>query len=94
MSSFPKIIDCVDISDQIASLWSEDVKNIDKKKIQLLVDKTREFITKIYPVLFSDGFNLTATNQMESSMGDETKYKLRKNLIQSALRYKGIQARG
>lgn len=71
ISSFPKIIDCVDILDQICTLWNEDVHRLPKKSIGLIMDAAREFIGKIYPVLFTDGFKLTPMNQIESSLGDD-----------------------
>lgn len=56
-----------------------------KKTIDVLINKTVEFIGKIYPVLFSEGFNLSQANQTASCRGDDAKFKMRQDLITSAL---------
>ena len=78
LSSFPKIIDCQDIQEVICELWCAEVDQMRKKKtIDTLINKTFEFVGKIYPVLFSDGFGMSAANQMESALGNDELYRLR-----------------
>ena len=74
-------------------MWQEDVISTlsaaQKKSIQTPIQKTKEIIHKIYPVLFADEFKLYDSNHMESLCYDEARYQLRKDMLQSAMRLGG-----
>ena len=90
LSCFPKIIDNIDILEQLVVVWQEDIistlSNAQKKSIQTPIQKTKEIIHKIYPVLFADEFKLYDSNHMESLCFDDARYQLRKDMLQSAMR--------
>ena len=54
--------------------------------MDICMRKSEEFIAKIYPVLFSDDFELGA-NTTGSACGSKQHLTLRKDLIFSALRF-------
>ena len=60
LSCFPKIIDNIDILEQLVIVWTEDViapmSATQKRSIQMVIEKTKDIIHKIYPVLFADEF--------------------------------------
>lgn len=60
MSCFPKVMDCPDMLEVVVQVWQEDVMAtltvIQKKEVALMMKKMEEFVTKLYPVFFSDGF--------------------------------------
>ena len=61
ISAMPKLIDCPDIAEYLIHLWSVDVfdkLNNEKKRknMKYLTDKAKEFILKLYPVVYSDKF--------------------------------------
>ena len=58
-----------------------------KKSVELLMSKSKEYIHKMYPIFFSDEFAWTHSTATTSMRGDKKRYELRKNLITSALRY-------
>ena len=90
MSCFPKIIDNIDILEQLVIVWQEDVikplSDAQKKSIQTPIQKTKEIIHRIYPVLFADEFKLYDSNHMDSVCFDEARCQLRKDMLQSAMR--------
>ena len=90
ISCFPKILDCPDILEVFVTCWSEDVVNAwstqDKRKMGLCMQKAEEYIERVYPVLFSDEFDLTA-NETASACDDQSKLTKRKELITAALRF-------
>ena len=58
----------------------------DKRKIDLCMNNSERFLQKLYPVLFSDDFDL-GSNTTLSACDDKNKLFLRRDLILSALRY-------
>ena len=60
ISTFPKIFDSPDMCEKIVQVWAEDVwaaitgKN--KLNIQFIMMKAKDFIQKLYPVIYSDGY--------------------------------------
>ena len=57
LSSFPKIVDNIDILEKLVEVWSEDVMTTNQKKtITYLMTKSADIIERIYPVLFADEF--------------------------------------
>jgi hypothetical protein len=96
LSSFPKIFDCPDILEELAQVWNEDLQPaIDKQKrnIELIVSRTKEAITRLYPALYSEAFEPRAGDAtLESAVGDPERLKLRVSVIQSALRYGAVHA--
>ena len=51
------------------------------------MDKAVLAINKIYPVLFADEFQLLESNYLESAVFDERLYKMRKQILNAALRH-------
>ena len=90
IACFPAIIDNPDILEVLVQEWNEygmkDWSQLDKRKIELSMRKSEEYLQKLYPVLFSDDFDLGA-NTTVSVCDDKTKLFLRRDLIMSALRY-------
>ena len=63
----------------------------DKLNIDYIVTKTKETISRLYPILYSTEFkNIINGNQTSSSVGQKELFEKRKRLIQSALRYEQI----
>ena len=93
LSCFPKIIDNIDILEQLVIVWSEDVmkpmSDAQKRSIQTPIQKTKDMIHKIYPVLFADEFKLYDSNHMDSACYEDARYNLRKDMLMSALRLGG-----
>ena len=77
-------------------MWAEDVlanmSAATKKSIQAPMNKSKEMIHKIYPVLFADEFQLNESNYMESSCFDQNRHALRRDLLLSAMR-EGVRGR-
>ena len=61
MSCFCKILDSPDLLETVVQVWTEDVYSTlnltQKKSVQLAMNKMEEVCNRIYPVLFSDGFD-------------------------------------
>jgi hypothetical protein len=55
--------------------------------------KMEDFTTRIYPVLFSEGFAYHSSNATESACGDPVKNALRKQLVTHALRFNNPAAK-
>jgi len=74
ISCFPRILDNPDICEMIISIWSEDVwKSLnDKQKtnIEYLMVKTKEFIQKLYPVIYAEEFKFKESDYTMSAAGD------------------------
>ena len=91
LSCFPKLVDNIDILEILIAVWSEDVvagmTAAQKKNFTQLNFKVKEIIMKIYPVLFADEFNMMESNVLESAIFDTQRYKLRMEMLISALRY-------
>ena len=90
ISCFPKIIDCPDILESFVICWNEDIVNLwnmaEKKKFALCSQRAEDYIQKIYPILFSNEFDLTS-NETTSACGEASKLARRKELVISALRF-------
>jgi len=60
ISTFPRLLDNPDICEQIILIWSEDVwAKLDarqKLNVEFIMAKTKEFIQKLYPVVYSEEF--------------------------------------
>lgn len=90
LSCFPKLVDNIDILEVLVQVWAEDVLGsmsaANKKSIEVPMNKAKEIIHKIYPVLYADEFQLNESNFMESAIFDESRHSLRKDLLLSAMR--------
>ena len=90
MACFPKIVDNIDILEVLAQVWAEDVlagmSAQQKKSVKIPLDKAKEIIHRIYPVLFADAFDLHESNYMDSACFDENTSALRQKMLMSALR--------
>ena len=94
ISTFPACLDNPDINEFLLQVWSEDVfqKMIksDKQNVQELIEKARNYISKIYPVIYSNDFHFKTTDPTESAAGNIEVFAMRKKLLGSALRF-GVQ---
>jgi hypothetical protein len=82
------VIDSPDICEQFVKIWSEDViPNLDKMNVEHVIQKTRECLRKIYPVLYADEFGLNLYKITESAVADQYTMRKREELINSALRH-------
>jgi hypothetical protein len=74
ISTFPKIINNPDICESLIKIWSEDfwstVKGKQKLNIEFVMAKTKEYIQRLYPVLYSDEFQYHESNPVQSAAGD------------------------
>ena len=71
ISTFSKVLDCPDIAEQFVKIWSEDfLPNLDKMNIDHVIQKTRECLRKIYPVLYAEEFALEKHSVTDSAIGD------------------------
>jgi hypothetical protein len=95
LSSFTRIYDSPDIVEELATIWTEDHQPaLDKSKraINPIVERTKEVISRLYPVLYSDAFKaleqagstapsaVTATST-QTAAGDPDLLELRKKLV-------------
>jgi hypothetical protein len=55
--------------------------------------KMEDIVTRLYPVIFSDGFAYRESNACESACGNPTLLELRKNLVTTALRFNSANAK-
>ena len=78
LSSFPKLVDNIDILEVLVAVWAEDVlatmSATDKKSIQEPIRRTKDIIHRIYPVLFAEEFGLTEANYLDSACFDQARY--------------------
>lgn len=88
ISTFQKVIDCPDILEQFVRVWSEDfTPNLDKMNIEHVIQKTRECLRKIYPVLYAEEFGLNLHTVTETAIGDQYTMRKREELLNSALKH-------
>ncbi len=65
------MLDCPDIYEQFAKVWVEDYcQGIDKMNTEQVIAKTRECLTKIYPITYADEFAFSLHTLTDSSVGD------------------------
>jgi len=84
MSSFPKIYDCPDIVEELSSIWTEDIMPLLSKQgndIDYIVTKTKETISRLYLILFSDAFKSLEGHPTQSSAGNMVLQMERRDLI-------------
>ena len=97
ISCFPKIYDNPDIVEELTQIWVEDVQSkmaSDLLNIEVIKSKTKDFISRLYPVLYSEEFkaiDINGTTRSAAGLG-QTLGK-RKQLIQSALRHGQTQTK-
>jgi hypothetical protein len=69
-------------------IWSEDfLPNLDKMNMEHVIQKTRECLRKIYPVLYAEEFGLNLFSITDSAIGDQYLMRKREELLNSALRH-------
>lgn len=75
IKTFAKILDSPDISEQLVQIWSEDVWEVlsarEKLNVELVILKTKEFIRKLYPVIYSEEFQYKDSAPTASAAGDQ-----------------------
>ena len=95
ISCFPKIYDNPDIVEELVAVWVEDVQPRiagDHRNYDYIMSRTKDFICRLYPVLYSEefkGMEHSGTTR-SANMGDRREGNLlakRQALVQSALRH-------
>jgi len=89
ISSFPKLLDNPDINEILSTIWHEDVMEkmtsaAQKKNIDLIISKMKDFCHRLYPVLYSQDFNFSTT---KSACADRAEMEKINKLLSSALRF-------
>jgi hypothetical protein len=84
MSCFPKIMDNIDVLENLVATYNEDFWKT--KKIGEVIEKVREIITRLYPVIYSNDFKWSETTFSDSVCSDATLFEKRKAMIASALK--------
>jgi hypothetical protein len=91
IASLPKIYDCPDIVEELAVIWVEDCAPLIEKnkfKIDYVMDKSKWYISRIYPILYSTEFkSILNKNYPESAAGNEELQKQRSKLIRCCLKF-------
>lgn len=97
MSCFSKILDCPDLLETVSQIFTEDhfasLTLTQKKSTKLAMEKMENIVTRLYPIIFSDGFAYQTSQPTSSACGDAVKLALRKNLITHALRFNNPTAK-
>lgn len=97
ISSFPMIYDNPDIVEEMATLWFEDIQpqiNSQKYNTKFIMDKTCDYIARLYPILYSDEFkDINMIDSTKSAAGSKKLLERRQKLIRSSLRYKQTGAK-
>lgn len=74
ISMFPKILDSPDICETLIKVWADDVwvhvKGKAKLNVEFVMLKTKDFIQRLYPVIYSTEFKYKESNPSESASGD------------------------
>jgi len=92
MSTFPKILDSPDMVEVFTQIWNDDVMKVlnssQKESINMMCQKTTEYLHKVYPVLFSDEFGWTQQTATACMRGvkstiatDKDKFETRKKML-------------
>ena len=84
ISSFPKIYDCPDIVEELAVIWYEDALSkisSDMMNINFIKTRTKEFISRLYPILYSEEFKNLDQGTTKSAAGHGKLLDARKGLI-------------
>jgi hypothetical protein len=99
ISTFPMIIDNPEICEAVILTWSDEVwtklNAVQQVDIKVVMQKTEDFIKRIYPLLYADEFKFNPADPTHSACADPLLMSKRKQLLDSALRYGQSQpARG
>ena len=65
-----------------------------KRDVNYIMDRTKEFIHRLYVVIYSEAMDLNPLNFSNSVCGSEDKLEIRKKLINSALRFNNTKIQG
>lgn len=91
--SFPTILDCPDIVENLQAIWREDVE-VEMKKVKAEMDivwivrRMKDFACRLYAIIFSDHFEINRVkNPTFSACGDKKLLMERVRLVESALRF-------
>lgn len=91
LSAFPTIFDSPDIFEELVLIWGEDIQPmIDKGKkldIEFIMTKTKEVVSRLYPILYCEEFVGLEHASTRSEAGNPDLLTRRKKLIQSSLRF-------
>lgn len=75
LSSFPKVFDCIDIIELLIVIWQEDAlaaaNSKQKLNVEFIMLKAKEFILKLYPILYAEEFKYKESNPTHSASGDQ-----------------------
>ena len=93
IASFPRIMDCPDIWEELNAVWNEDIHPLiegKRFKCKDLAERVKETVSRLYPILHSDDFAPLNECSNNSAVGNPTLLQKRQKLIQSALRHGAI----
>lgn len=97
MTTFPKILDCPDIVELLAQIWNEDfvdqMSRGENMNIELIIVTTKQFIRKLYPVIYADEFQFKDSQCTMSAAGDQYLSRKREELVKAALRFASQKAK-
>lgn len=92
ISCFPKIYDNPDVLEELALCWVEDVlpqvRNNFQTNVEYLIGRMRDYITRVYPILYSEEFKtIIHRGTTSSACASPVLLEQRKRLVRTALRY-------
>lgn len=61
--------------------------------VENVIIKTKEFLRRLYPVLYADEFQFKPSTSYQSAIGDQYLSRKREELIKAALRYNNPKAK-
>jgi hypothetical protein len=91
VTTFGKVLDCPDLAELVVPIWMEDVWSTmsakQKVNVEHVMMKTKEFLRKLYPVMYSQEFQFRESAPTASATGDQYLFRKREDLVRSALRF-------
>jgi hypothetical protein len=92
IANFPKLLDCPDIWTPFSKIWVEEIvpkiSGSNTRSITFVLQHMEEFVTRMYPVLYSDEFRrLEHLGATSTAIADSDTMQKRNKLVHSALRY-------
>jgi hypothetical protein len=61
--------------------------------VENVIQKTKDFLRRLYPVIYADEFRYRHSTSHHSAVGDQYLSRKREELIKSALRYNNSKAK-
>ena len=77
-------MDNIDIIENIVTAYNEDFWKA--KKINEVMEKVKEIITRLYPVIYANDFKWSDSTFSDSACADAALFDKRKKMIEAALK--------